>query len=62
VSDLLVSVEYHGTQWVLLVEQGWVTATVDTLPNGTRVARMIYSPGITRCGGKSRAGSYRGAL
>jgi hypothetical protein len=44
VSALLASVEYHGPQWSALVEQGWVTATVDTLPNGTRVARMIYCP------------------
>ena len=44
VSAPLVSVEYHGPQWSLLVEQGWVTATVDTLTNGTRIARMIYCP------------------
>ena len=37
-------VEYHGAQWCALVEQGWVTSTVETLHDGTRIARMIYCP------------------
>ena len=31
-------VEYHGAQWCALVEQGWVTSTVESLHDGTRIA------------------------
>lgn len=38
-------VEYHSAQWAALVETGWITATVDDLPDGRRVATMIWSGG-----------------
>lgn len=34
--------EYHSHQWELLVEAGWITWTVDELPDGTQIARMKW--------------------
>ena len=37
-------VEYHSPQWSELVEQGWITHTIETLPSGVQVAIMVYYP------------------
>jgi len=37
-------VEYHSYHWALLVETGWITMYVETLPDGTRIAKMLYNP------------------
>jgi hypothetical protein len=34
-------VEYHSKAWDQLVEQGWLTWSVDRLPNGTEIACMV---------------------
>lgn len=31
---------YHSRDWELLVETGWLTAYVETLSNGDRIAYM----------------------
>lgn len=40
----LSRVEYHSREWDHLVESGWVTAYVDALPDGTRIATMLWQP------------------
>ena len=37
-------VEYHSCEWERMVEGGWMTATVDELPDGTRIAKMVRKP------------------
>lgn len=40
-----VWVEYHSVAWSMLVETGWITMYSESLPDGTRMARMIREHG-----------------
>ena len=45
-------VEYHGFEWMVLVETGWTTKDVSELPDSTRIASMYYTPpGLRARGG-----------
>ena len=34
-------IEYHSAEWGRLADAGWITATVETMSSGMRLARML---------------------